>query len=336
MTRRLSVALAALAGFGATSHAQLLTSWSFGCSDDGSPVSDCVNAWLTDVATGQFVGLGSSPSVRNLAADNATGRVFAAGSRLLTFLDGDDGELTEVSSELIVDANGTPFAAPTRFQSLGFANGLLYGSVGGGNSVPAGFYALDPETAVATLLAPSGDIPVFPGLDYNPNDGLLYAIEGGNTDASIVSINIDTLEVTHVADVPLINAGGVSIIYDGVAVGDGKVFLSNGNRVTFTFTPILVYNIASGAFEENLPSPPKSGEQGFYNSGATFFTGAGSTACNAADLAAPLGVLDLDDVDAFVAAFGSGDSAADVAEPFGVVDLDDIDGFIAAFFAGCP
>ncbi|MEL6796369.1 MAG: GC-type dockerin domain-anchored protein, partial [Planctomycetota bacterium] len=236
-----------------------------------------VNAWLTDVATGQFVEAGSSPSSRNLAADNATGRVFAAGSRLRTFQAGDDGQLTEVSSELIVDANGTPFAAPTRFQSLGFANGLLYGSVAGGNSVPRGFYAMDPETSVATLLAPLGDISVFPGLDYNPEDGLLYAIEGGNTDASIVSIDIATLEVTHVADVPLINAGGASIIYDGVAVGNGKVYLSNGNRVSFTFTPILVYNIASGTFEDSLPSPPKSREQGFYNSGATFFAPRGAS-----------------------------------------------------------
>jgi len=58
--------------------------------------------------------------------------------------------------------------------------------------------------------------------------------------------------------------------------------------------------------------------------------------CNAADLASPLGVLDLDDVDAFLVAFGAGADAADIAPPAGVLDLDDIDAFIAAFFAGCP
>ncbi len=59
-------------------------------------------------------------------------------------------------------------------------------------------------------------------------------------------------------------------------------------------------------------------------------------ACNAADIAAPFGVLDLADVQAFIAAFTSGGSAADIAEPFGVLDLGDVQAFIAAFAAGCP
>ncbi|MEM1186138.1 MAG: GC-type dockerin domain-anchored protein [Planctomycetota bacterium] len=60
------------------------------------------------------------------------------------------------------------------------------------------------------------------------------------------------------------------------------------------------------------------------------------TPCNAADITEPFGILDLTDVDAFIAAFGAGDSAADVAAPFGVLDLTDVDAFIAAFLAGCP
>jgi len=59
-------------------------------------------------------------------------------------------------------------------------------------------------------------------------------------------------------------------------------------------------------------------------------------ACNAADVATPLGVLDLNDVDAFIAAFNTAGSLADIAAPFGVIDLGDIDAFIAAFQAGCP
>ncbi|MEM1185870.1 MAG: GC-type dockerin domain-anchored protein [Planctomycetota bacterium] len=58
--------------------------------------------------------------------------------------------------------------------------------------------------------------------------------------------------------------------------------------------------------------------------------------CNAADVAPPATVLDLDDVDAFIAAFQAGDVVADIAEPFGIVDLSDIDAFIAAFLGGCP
>jgi len=62
----------------------------------------------------------------------------------------------------------------------------------------------------------------------------------------------------------------------------------------------------------------------------------GSGPCNEADLAAPFGVLDLADIDAFVIAFFGGDPLADIAPPFGVLDLNDIDAFIIAFFAGCP
>ncbi|MEM1185919.1 MAG: GC-type dockerin domain-anchored protein [Planctomycetota bacterium] len=58
--------------------------------------------------------------------------------------------------------------------------------------------------------------------------------------------------------------------------------------------------------------------------------------CNAADLAAPFNVLDLTDVDAFIAAFLTGGDLADVAAPFGVIDLSDVDAFISAFLAGCP
>ncbi len=58
--------------------------------------------------------------------------------------------------------------------------------------------------------------------------------------------------------------------------------------------------------------------------------------CNAADIVAPFGVLDLLDVQAFIGGFPSQDPIADIAEPFGVWDLNDVQAFIAAFSAGCP
>ncbi|USN99250.1 MAG: hypothetical protein H6810_00815 [Phycisphaeraceae bacterium] len=58
--------------------------------------------------------------------------------------------------------------------------------------------------------------------------------------------------------------------------------------------------------------------------------------CNAADLAEPLGILDLSDIQAFISAFVSGDPAADLAPPAGILDLSDIQAFIGAFVAGCP
>ncbi|MEM7755310.1 MAG: carbohydrate-binding protein [Planctomycetota bacterium] len=61
-----------------------------------------------------------------------------------------------------------------------------------------------------------------------------------------------------------------------------------------------------------------------------------TASCGGADIAAPLGVLDLGDIDRFILAFTIGFPDADVAAPFGVLDLSDIDTFIAAFLAGCP
>jgi len=55
-----------------------------------------------------------------------------------------------------------------------------------------------------------------------------------------------------------------------------------------------------------------------------------------ADLAPPFGVLDLADVQTFIAAFTTQQPPADLAEPFGVYDLADVQAFIASFNAGCP
>ncbi|MBZ0173149.1 MAG: hypothetical protein K8E66_12260, partial [Phycisphaerales bacterium] len=54
------------------------------------------------------------------------------------------------------------------------------------------------------------------------------------------------------------------------------------------------------------------------------------------DLAEPFGVLDLLDIQAFVAAFVSGGIQADLAAPFGVLDLQDLSAFTQMFLAGCP
>ncbi len=56
--------------------------------------------------------------------------------------------------------------------------------------------------------------------------------------------------------------------------------------------------------------------------------------CNPADLDAN-GVLNLDDLDTFVAAFLGGDLLADL-DSNGTLNLDDLDAFVAAFLAGCP
>jgi len=54
-----------------------------------------------------------------------------------------------------------------------------------------------------------------------------------------------------------------------------------------------------------------------------------------ADIIAPLDVLDLSDVDNFIALFAANDPVVDIAFPFGIVDLTDIDLFIQLFTQGC-
>ncbi len=62
--------------------------------------------------------------------------------------------------------------------------------------------------------------------------------------------------------------------------------------------------------------------------------------CNGADTAAPEGVLDLADVQAFITAFTSANPLesgnADLANPSDILDLADIQAFVTLFTAGCP
>ena len=58
--------------------------------------------------------------------------------------------------------------------------------------------------------------------------------------------------------------------------------------------------------------------------------------CGAADLAVPLGTLDIDDVLTFLGAFAAGEPAADLAAPEGALDIDDVLTFLGSFAEGCP
>lgn len=55
-----------------------------------------------------------------------------------------------------------------------------------------------------------------------------------------------------------------------------------------------------------------------------------------ADLAAPFGELNIDDVLAFVNAFAAGSPVAELTGPAGELDIDDVLAFLDAFAAGCP
>lgn len=72
-----------------------------------------------------------------------------------------------------------------------------------------------------------------------------------------------------------------------------------------------------------------------YTDGYSFAVCAYRRPCPA-DLAPPFGVLDIDDVLAFLQAFAAGMPLADLAPPVGALDIDDVLTFLDAFAAGCP
>ena len=75
--------------------------------------------------------------------------------------------------------------------------------------------------------------------------------------------------------------------------------------------------------------------QGSFAAASFEIAGRIQTGC-LADLGAPYGVLDLADVQAFVAEISIGGPGADLARPAGQLDLADIEAFISSFLSGCP
>ena len=55
-----------------------------------------------------------------------------------------------------------------------------------------------------------------------------------------------------------------------------------------------------------------------------------------ADIANPIGVLDLSDINRFIEGFVEGEDWVDLAPPSGVLDLSDIGAFVDSFITGCP
>jgi hypothetical protein len=110
--------------------------------------------------------------------------------------------------------------------------------------------------------------------------------------------------------------------------------ITNGGIV---MTADIVYDI-NGDGEYNDPSgtgDPLSPDQSYQALLYIGYYADGPQPCNAADLAEPFGILDLSDINAFVAGFLGMDPIADI-DNSGIFDLADINAFVAAFTAGCP
>jgi len=180
------------------------------------------------------------------------------------------------------------------------------------------------NTPKANLCPDNSDITstfaIFEGLFFN--DRVL--IEGGVTTIENVTVNGTLFPELVIADLPNTGFGGFHVSPDGrwlifgalvAEPSDDLCAFSINNDATALAQVVLRVDLDQVRADTAVP-------------------------CNPADLAAPQGFLDLADIDAFIAAFATGDPAndptADIAPPFGFLDLSDIDAFIASFTAGCP
>jgi hypothetical protein len=274
-----AICAAAALSWSVNAHAQLITSWNAPSVDDGNSIPDFTAAWDIDATTGQFLNLPALGSPKALAADNQLRRLYTSGGNALsTFeLDG-EGRFVKLSGPVqIRDTNGVG-AEPYQIESMGFVNGVIYASVSRSSGdekrrrgISKGFYAIDPATAVATLIPAAQNLPLFKGLDFNTSDGRMYGVVGNSNAQSIVSVDLASFTYTTIVGVPAsayaFNIGSFS--FDGVAVGNNKVYLTHGQW--YASIPIVVFDLATLSFGPSLPTPPRRAENRSYPSGATFF-----------------------------------------------------------------
>ena len=267
-----------LGAIGNPATAQLVSSWDAPLFDDGVSV-DRTNSWVTDVATGDFRGLEGFPTVRAMAADNQLDRLYVSGGRSITTFGLDqNGDLEDLGSSPRVQNLNDRAAESGQVVGLGFAKGVLYASVSRrlgdeqrNRGIERGFYSIDPVTGEAILLRTDSEIDLFVGMDYSPEDDLMYAVIGPVNGQSIVAFDLETFTVVQVASIPLSVYGGGVGTFDGVAVSESTVYLTSGRDTL----PIAVFDLDSETFGPSLPNPPRFGENTSYPGGSTFLRALG-------------------------------------------------------------
>ena len=147
-------------------------------------------------------------------------------------------------------------------------------------------------------------------VEDNTGSTALFVGDGsGGSDALTRIVGNGDIADTDLGPIPFgFNFGGTT----GIQIMNGVVDINDANQVAFAAF------LANGTIGIFLASP------------------AGPDGCTAADIAEPFGVLDLGDLQTFVAGFVGSDPIADLAAPEGVFDLADVQAFVASFNAGCP
>jgi len=167
-------------------------------------------------------------------------------------------------------------------------------------------------------------------------DGLVYAVESGPT---FFGVTTTPASPNQPDDMLVFERGYANV---GFTLSDDATIqyeMSNAINLSIrlgddSFGP-GPDGSASGIVE--LEAGDRIGIGGFaLREGVNFSVNIIGGVCNPADVAQPFGVLDLADVDAFIAAYLVPDPLADLVPPFGVYDLSDINAFVSNYVAGCP
>jgi hypothetical protein len=268
-------------------------------------------AWSGGVLYMLSSGNGGFP-VRLYELNTATGQ--AAALPILTI----PGEIYEVAEGFAADPTGLIGVFDTE----------------PGNSVRSGtFGRIDPATGVVTAL---GSVPPgalfdggdLDGLAYDPAAGRFIGFDGdglGGTGTAIAEVDPDTGATTQVGFISEDDA--IGFVIHALIEGD-TLLATTADNLGGTAGGLLRASRDGAGWSVDSVLP--LGATGRY-----FGTVRARPGCNAADVAAPFGLLDLADLNAFVQAFVSSGTIADLDQN-GLWDLDDVTVFVSAFLSGCP
>ncbi len=179
------------------------------------------------------------------------GAAYAPDTRRLFFVTGPtlyqwsllDGVLERLGT--IENSKGT---AALSMVGLAYGDGTLYGvrNITTADD-PKGLYAIDPDTLIAANVAPFGpnpDLIDLSGLDYNHENGKLYATNNNFMAPGLVELGLNGV-ITPVAPYP---AGKNHL--DGLAIGDGRAYL-----IPDAPGFIYVYDFATTSYTTPITNP---------------------------------------------------------------------------------
>lgn len=163
---------------------------------------------------------------------------------------------------------------------------------------------------------------------------------GDDPTAYVTTLNdAETLDPGTVADIAWLTDGPRPVV-------EADILLSTDSGLTFPTTIVSGLDASAGSFAWTVPDIATStarvrvvvrdelGHEGVDDTDLNL-TITGAPACPA-DLAEPLGEIDIFDLFAFLDLYNTASPAADFAEPFGEIDVFDLFGFLGAYNAGCP